>query len=149
MKSSVRFLSITESILITLWIGGLWTIGYMAVPTLFAELDDRQLAGNLAGQLFHVVNYLGLVCGTLLIVTTMIKLGRHWLLWVLVTMLLLVALGEFLLQPTMHELKLLGLIKGTEQYDQFKLYHGISSALYLVNALLGLSLVIFNSRERD
>ncbi len=148
MKSGIHFLLISERILLTLWIGGLWTIGYMAVPTLFAELDDRQLAGNLAGSLFHVVNYLGLVCGTFLLLSTVIKLGRHWILWVLITMLLFVALGEFLLQPTMHELKLLGLIEGTEQHDQFKLYHGLSSAIYLVNALLGLTLVVFNSRDK-
>jgi len=149
MKSSMRFLSISDRILLTLWVGGLWSIGYMAVPTLFAELDDRQLAGNLAGQFFHVVNYLGLVCGTFLLFSTLVRLGRHWLLWVLITMLLLVALSEFLLQPTMHELKLLGLVKGTEQHDQFKLYHGLSSAIYLVNALLGLTLIVFNSQEKD
>ena len=148
LGSRLRFISVSERILLTLWIGGLWSIGYMAVPTLFTVLDDRLLAGEIAGNLFHVVNYLGLVCGTLLLLSTLIKFGKHWLIWVLITMLILVSLSEFRLQPMMHELKLLGLIEGTEQQDQFRLYHGLSQVIYLVNALLGLTLVIFNSQVR-
>ena len=38
------------SIVITLWVGALWAIGYMAAPTLFHVLDDRALAGKLAAN---------------------------------------------------------------------------------------------------
>ena len=38
------------AIAITLWIGGLWTIGYIVAPTLFYTLSDRVLAGALAGN---------------------------------------------------------------------------------------------------
>ena len=34
---------------ITLWVGGLWAIGYIAAPVLFSSLGDRQLAGVVAG----------------------------------------------------------------------------------------------------
>ena len=38
--------------LLVLWIGGMWAIGYVAAPVLFANLGDKQLAGMLAGRLF-------------------------------------------------------------------------------------------------
>ncbi|MEO8342514.1 MAG: DUF4149 domain-containing protein, partial [Gallionella sp.] len=39
----------------TAWVGGLWAIGYLAVPVLFYAQPDRQLAGLLAGQMFALV----------------------------------------------------------------------------------------------
>ena len=41
-------------IAITLWVGGLLAIGYIAAPVLFASLGDRQLAGMIAGRLFAI-----------------------------------------------------------------------------------------------
>ena len=67
------FFMVGERILLTLWVGGLWAIGYIAAPTLFAMLDDRKLAGALAGQMFHIISYIGLVCGTLLFISLLYK----------------------------------------------------------------------------
>ncbi|MCK5382667.1 MAG: DUF4149 domain-containing protein, partial [Gammaproteobacteria bacterium] len=30
-----------ERILLTLWVGSLWVVGFVVAPVLFAELDDR------------------------------------------------------------------------------------------------------------
>ncbi|NOX26610.1 MAG: DUF4149 domain-containing protein, partial [Gammaproteobacteria bacterium] len=41
-----------ERILLTLWVGGTWTVGYIVAPVLFKFLEaDRQLAGALAGEM--------------------------------------------------------------------------------------------------
>ncbi|MGB5473694.1 MAG: DUF4149 domain-containing protein, partial [Gammaproteobacteria bacterium] len=57
-------LSLTlERVLLTLWVGSLWVTGFMVAPVLFARLDDRALAGTLAGELFGLVAWLGLACG--------------------------------------------------------------------------------------
>ena len=40
---------------ITLWVGGMWAIGYMVAPVLFSSLGDRQLAGLVAGKLFSLI----------------------------------------------------------------------------------------------
>ena len=48
------------SIAITLWVGALWAIGYLAAPTLFRLLEDRPLAGRLAGEMFTYVAWLGM-----------------------------------------------------------------------------------------
>ena len=51
------------------WLGTHITIGYVVAPMLFhfasqGELS-RAMAGNIAGELFHVVMYLGLVTAAL------------------------------------------------------------------------------------
>jgi MFS family permease len=137
------FTLVGERVLLTLWVGGLWAIGYIAVPSLFATLDDRQLAGALAGQMFHIISYIGLVCGVLLLVSVLKRLGLQWRAWVLIVMLLLVATGEFVLQPMMESLKLEGLVEGSDAKKQFGMLHGVASIIYLVESLLGLILVIF------
>jgi hypothetical protein len=136
---------IGERLLLTLWIGALWAIGYLAVPTLFALLDDRVLAGMLAGRMFTLVSFLGLFCGGLLLLGTLVRLGRGALrsgrAWLLLVMLLLVAVGEFGLQPLMAELKAQGLAEGSVQASRFARLHGVASVLYLINSLCGLLLI--------
>ena len=46
-------------IVITLWVGALWTTGGMAY-VLFDTLEDKQLAGQIAGKFFHYLSYLGM-----------------------------------------------------------------------------------------
>lgn len=51
-------------IVITLWAGGIWAIGYIAAPILFSSMGDRQLAGMVAGKLFALVGWIGLGSAT-------------------------------------------------------------------------------------
>jgi hypothetical protein len=51
---------------VTAWVGSLLAIGYIAAPLLFARLADRGVAGNLAGDMFAYVAWVGLACGTYL-----------------------------------------------------------------------------------
>ncbi len=153
MLSISRFcwLAGIERVLLTLWVGGLWVAGYVAVPALFATLDDKQLSGQIAGQLFSYISYIGLLSGGFLLMSVAIRAGNAWLrawrVWVLVTMLILVVIGGFVLQPMMFDLKMGGLVAGSEQAAQFGLIHGISSLLYLINSLLGLWLVSVGLRS--
>lgn len=130
---------------LTLWVGGLWVAGYVVAPSLFATLDDRQLAGQLAGQIFHLVSYIGLVVGASLLISVIAQKCGGWLrdrrAQILLLMLLGVALSVSVLQPMMQELKLLGIAPGTEQAAQFGRLHGVSAILHLLNSLLGLWLV--------
>ena len=63
-----RFADALYHVTLTLWVGGLWTIGYLVVPTLFAALADRQLAAMLAGKLFVLIGWVGLACAAYLLV---------------------------------------------------------------------------------
>lgn len=144
MQKLDNVLTALERMLGTAWVGAMWSIGYLAVPVLFSSLDNRMLAGSLAGQMFSIVSYLGLGCGLLLIALMRYRNPAQWLdmrAYLILFMLLLVVVGEFILQPMMAELKRLGLIVGSEQAHRFAVLHGIASVLYLVNSLAGLILV--------
>jgi hypothetical protein len=138
---------ITERILLTLWIGGLWSVGYIVAPTLFAMLNDRSLAGAVAGQLFSIMSYLGLVAGGVLLSAQFYRAEslwyRNWRIGVLLLMLLVIVIGQFYLQPLMAELKTAGLSEGSDNARRFGQLHGVASVLFLINSLLGLGLVVF------
>lgn len=134
---------ISEKILLTIWVGGMWTVGYIVAPVLFKMLEKQQ-AGQVAGQLFTVMSYLGLFCGVMLLANLLFQHGlqvKYWQLWALLTMLVLICVGQFILQPMMAELKAAGLEGAAVK--QFGKLHGIASVLFLINSLLGLGLVIF------
>ena len=140
-----------ERILITLWIGALWAIGYLAVPTLFASLQDRMLAGMLAGKMFTIVSYIGFVCGALLLLGEGSRRGRAVLrsprAWLLVGMVVLVAVGQFWIEPLIAALKAQPLVDGTPRMATFMRLHGIAETLYLFTSIGGLLLVAgFRSR---
>ena len=138
---------ISERILLTLWIGGMWTVGYIVAPTLFAMLADRALAGNVAGQLFSIMSYIGLLAVGILLSGQFYRARaawrQNWRFWVLLVMLLIIVIGEFYLQPLMAELKQAGLREGSDTTRQFGQLHGVASALFVINSLLGLGLVVF------
>ncbi|MDH3949091.1 MAG: DUF4149 domain-containing protein [Gammaproteobacteria bacterium] len=141
---------ITERILLTLWIGGMWSVGYIVAPTLFSMLEDRALAGAVAGQLFTIMSFVGLVAAAVLLSAQLYYAEsdwhRNWRVWVLLLMLLLIVIGEFYLQPLMAELKSGGLSQGSDNARQFGQLHGVASALFVINSLLGLGLVVFGLR---
>jgi len=137
----------SERFLLTLWVGGMWTVGFLVTPVLFKTLDSRQLAGELAGIFFQYMGFMGLVCGSLLLLVALyIARGhalRQWRIWMLMCMIALVSIGLFYLQPMMQDLKLQGIEKGTEQAAMFGRLHGISSTLYTITCVFGLILVLF------
>jgi hypothetical protein len=134
-------LMVGERVLLTLWVGGLWSIGYIVAPALFANLEDRALAGSLAGILFHIIALVGLACGALLLLFNQLRAAGKRLNWralVLIAMLVLVAVGEFWFAPMIAGLRSGGLVDS----KQFAQLHGLAALLYLVTSLLGLLLVV-------
>ena len=130
-----------ERVLLTLWVGGLWSIGYIVAPALFANLEDRALAGSLAGVLFHIIALVGLACGALLLLFNQMRAsGRraNWRALVLIAMLVLVAVGEFGLAPLIAELRSGGLVDSA----RFAQLHGVAALVYLATSVLGLLLVV-------
>ena len=140
-----------ERMLLSLWVGALWSIGYLAVPTLFASLDDRALAGMVAGKMFTGVSLIGLGCGTALLVSfwmQSVKPIRERRVQLLIVMLVLVVLGEFVLQPQMAALKAEGLIEGSGAAARFGVLHGIASLLYFANSVIGMVLLVMMGLPR-
>ncbi len=143
----MKLLFPTERILLTLWVGGMWTVGYVVAPTLFGVLDDRQMAGMIAGNLFTTMSYIGLVCGGLLFLGNTYRSGvKDKTNYVLLLMLVLIGIGQFVIQPMMVELKAEGLVAGSVAAANFGKLHGVSSVLFLITSIAGLILVIKPSK---
>jgi len=137
------------SLSITLWVGSLWAIGYLAVPVLFYAQPDRQLAGLLAGQMFAKAGYLGMIFGAYLLVYYWAQSGRAALrgkiFWAIASMLMITLIIQFGIQPAMNGLKAQALpldVMNSVLAGQFRMLHGISSIAYLLESLLGVYLVI-------
>lgn len=136
--------------MIVLWVGSLWAIGFIAAPTLFATLqENRPLAGMLAGKLFTLTAYVGLVCGAYVLVYRVIVNGwaafKQGFFWIALAMVALILIGHFGVQPIIQSLKMQGGAAEVMQSmtaDRFARWHGIASVLYVMQSLLGLMLVI-------
>lgn len=143
---------ISERILLTIWIGGMWAIGYIVAPTLFSFIDDRILAGTIAGRLFFIMSIVGIFCSIILIVGQVMQFGKdafskmHWQSWVLIIMLIIILIGQFVLQPMMSEMREAGLVGETAK--NFGRLHGVSSILFLINSLGGLVLIVFGLNKK-
>jgi hypothetical protein len=138
---------------ITLWVGGLWAIGYMAAPVLFASLGDRQLAGMVAGKLFALVGWVGIGAASYLLLFLVARCGgqvlRRAVFWLVILMLLMTVASQFGIQPLMAQLKADALPREVMESvlrDRFVAWHGISSILYLMQSMLGLWLVLWSGR---
>ena len=137
-------------LVVTAWVGGLWAIGYLAAPSLFHALaDNRQLAGNLAGNLFTLMAYVGMASAFFLLAHRVARFGvaalRQGFFWAVVAMLLLALAGHFGIQPLMAQLKAQALPADVMQSvfrDRFATWHGVASIAYLVQSLLGVVLVL-------
>ncbi len=144
-----RLAAALHDVALTFWVGGLWAIGYLVAPTLFAALaHDRPLAGALAGRLFELMGWVGLGCGTYLLLFSVLRVGaialKRWNFWLILLMVLLTAVSLFGIQPLLAQLKADALPREVMESvlrNRFATWHGVSSILYLVQSLLGLLLV--------
>jgi hypothetical protein len=134
----------------TLWAGSLWTVGYLAAPTLFATLSDRVLAGTIAASLFRIEAMLSLACGAALLL--LLWLGKDFsvarqrtLLLIILAMVACTVASHFGLQPLMAELRAAagpaGVMESAAK-SRFGMLHGISSGIFLVQSLLAGWLII-------
>lgn len=137
------------SIAIALWVGGMVGVGYVAVPVLFLRLADRSLAGFLAGDMFAIGGWIGIVCGGYLLTYLFRAHGRaalrNCVTRLVVLMLLLGMIGQFILQPIIDAIRMQALPMPVMQSTfaaSFARWHGLSSVLYLLEFCLGIALVI-------
>ena len=135
-------------ITMTLWIGGLWMTGFSAY-LLFDALQDKQMAGMLAGRLFTVISYIGIFSAFYLLIQRLLEFGttalKQLYFWAVFAMLLLVLAGHFGIQPLLAQLKADALPNDVMQSvfaSRFKTWHGVASMAYVMECLLGLVAVI-------
>lgn len=145
MRTISHYLAVCSAVL---WVGGMWAVAYLAVPVLFQVLVERQVAGLVAGEMFAVMAWVGFACALYLLLYQGWQSGRLVLIQttflVTLVMVILLCVGQFIVQPMMAGLKLQALpldVMRSPLASQFKALHGVASILYLAQSLLGLVLV--------
>ena len=117
-------------LILSLWAGGLVTLGGVVAPTLFATLDDRHLAGRIAGSLFHVAT-LGsvLVCALLLLLERRLQVSRPTGRQLLgrVAPVLLLAVSGWVVRPLLEAAR----EAGPAASGAFAVWHGVATLLYV------------------
>ena len=136
-------------LLLTFWVGSMWTIGYVVAPLLFATLTDRAQAGTLAGLFFKAEAWISLMCGASLLAInwTQREHPTHILqIKLVLAMMVCTVVGYFGLQPYMAELRAIAAQSGGIMDDAtrstFGMLHGAASAIYLIQSLLAVGLVL-------
>lgn len=144
-----------HSVAVTLWVGGLWIVGLMVAPMLFQALPDRTQAGTLAGHFFSGIGWVGLGCAAYLLLFRLARFGpralRQLSFWCVLLMAAMTVAGQFGIQPLMASLREQALPAEVMQSlvrDRFAVWHGVSSALYLIQCGLGIVLVVLGGRDR-
>ena len=144
-----RIAELLYPVVLTFWVGAMWTIGYVVVPVLFSALGDRQLAGAIAGRLFHALGWIGLGCAAYLVLVLILRAGRSTFrtrgVWLIVLVALLSTAGLFGVQALLEQFKLDAMPQAVMDSifrDRFAAWHGVSNVLYLLQSLLGLVLVV-------
>jgi hypothetical protein len=138
-------------VIAALWVGSMWTVGYLVAPTLFATLSDRVQAGTIAGSMFRGEAWLSIICAVTLILLLKPlsrqsrKHGGRRVAVLILGMLAATLISHFGLQPLLAALRGAAGPTGVMAPDlklQFGILHGISGTIYLIESLLGLALLL-------
>ena len=144
-----RGLSYLRLLLVTIWAGSLWTVGYLVAPVLFASLPDRSMAGSIAGMLFRAQAWLSLACGLLLLLLVWLDKSlspKRTPVILMIAMLACVLIGYFALQPFMAEVRAAaannGGVMDEAMRSRFGMLHGVASVIYLLQSVFAIVLVV-------
>ncbi|MBU3603279.1 DUF4149 domain-containing protein [Polynucleobacter sp. AP-Kaivos-20-H2] len=142
-----------------LWVGSFITIGFLVVPVLFSNLGDRQVAGMIAANLFKTTAYIGVALSAFLMVMAnhLVRQGDdHYRIirWILLGMLAFTVGAAFIIIPWMDALREQALYLGLSVREStnaalFARLHGVSSAIFMIQAVLGLALVWWATKNAD
>ena len=147
------------SLISGLWVGSFIVIGFLVVPVLFSSLGDRQVAGMVAATLFKTTAYMGVVLSVFLMVMAnhLVRQGSdHYRTtrWILLGMLVCTVGAAFIIIPWMNSLRDQALYLGLSVREStnavlFSSLHGVSSTLFMIQAVLGLALVWRATKNAD
>jgi hypothetical protein len=136
-------------VLAAVWVGSQLTIGYAVAPVLFTTLEAGA-AGQVASRLFRIEAWIGVLAGALLSGFAYRFARRGEMPYrapaSLAAAMLVCALGLLAMQPFMEALRVQALLQGTDvghsaYAARFGVLHSVSTAIYVVESVLGLLLL--------
>ena len=116
-------------VLIAFWAGSLWTICGIVAPSLFAVLDDRRVAGQLAARFFLIETWIGAAIGGVLLALSFagkLTLPGRWLVAIAAAAPLA---SHVILGPLMDQAREAG------NMARFGILHGVAGACFLVSCV--------------
>jgi len=126
----------------------LWVVGIVAYE-LFKLIPEAQLAGNIAGELFRMMAYVGMAASIYLLIQRVYQYGTNALkqgfFWIILLMLLLILISHLGINPLLEKFKLEAMPKDVMESvfaDRFATWHGISSVAYLLECFLGIFAIL-------
>jgi len=155
--SVVRYLMLLS---LVIWIGGLIFFAFVLAPTVFTVLPTRQLAGNVVNRSLTIMHWMGITCGLVFAVTSMIDsrvvngVAQPFALRNLIVyaMLILTVVSMFGVASRMLELRQqMGIIDDVPQDNplrvEFNRLHHWSTRIEISVLVLGLALLYLTSRR--
>jgi len=73
-----RGVSVTETVLLALWIGAALLFALIVAPAAFAVLPTRTLAGALVSRVLPVIFYAGVVIGSIIVLLDLVGRTGSW-----------------------------------------------------------------------
>lgn len=149
-NAHLEILSISQfaKLAMTFWIGGTLTIGFIVVPLLFKSVDEIS-AATIAGQLFNINAYIGIISLMLALIHeglshrfTLFRLRKFWY---IIAMLAILVINYFAIFPIIVELrsKLLDLANHVIIHSSsFNFWHSLSAILFIITCILGVLYIL-------
>jgi hypothetical protein len=146
----LEILSITQlsKLAMTFWVGGTLTVGIVVVPLLFKSVDEIT-AATLAGQIFNINAYIGIVSLFLAIIDqglanrfTLFKLRKFWY---LITMMGILVINYFAIFPIIVRLRTTLLDMANHviiHSSSFSFWHSLSAILFVITCILGVLYIL-------
>jgi len=157
--SIVRFLLLLS---LVAWVGGILSFAFVVAPTVFHPdiLPSRQLAGAIVSRSLGILHWMGLACGLVFLVTSMVQsqvttgvtaplAGRNLM---VIAMIALTLISMFAISPRMLALRNdMGFIDNVPHDDarrvEFNRLHVWSTRLESTVLLLGLAVIFLTARR--
>ena len=142
------FIERLTSLLISFWVGGLWTM-LMVTTIVFNKIPSTYIAGEIVADMFSFMNLFGISVSFILLTIGFKFEGFSYFkkisFWLILFLLIIISISYFGINPFLETLKIRALPKEVMESvfaDRFNAWHGIASIAYLIECALGAILII-------
>jgi uncharacterized membrane protein len=163
VRNLVTFSAIIEIIAITIWVGGMAALAFIAAPAIFQTAASRESAGKTFGLILKRFHWVMYACGAVVLLAGALRwLGsfNHRLLaseltrYVIATLMLALALYSGLIVARQLDRLRAQMPNGIDRVPkddtrrvEFNRLHRLSTTLMAFNLLLGLALAVMFALE--
>jgi uncharacterized membrane protein len=162
VRNFLTFSTLLEMIAITLWVGGMAALGFIAAPAIFQTAESRDSAGRSVGLILKRFQWVAYSCGAAILLAGAIRWSASWR-GLSATEVMRYAVAALMLGLTLYSglvvsrklerlrAEMSGEIDSIPKSDPrriaFNKLHGVSMTLMIFNVLLGLALAVLFALE--